>query len=245
MSSLDYQDDHSLVVLPECASIFGTGGKAMLAAAETLDNGEVQTAFAELAKDKGVYLVAGSMPIKAETGKYYAASLVFSPQGKRLSQYNKIHLFDVDVEDRTKSYRESKYTQAGSKVEVLDLGWCKLGQSICYDVRFTRLYAAMNFPQIIVVPSAFTKVTGEAHWHALLRARAIENQSYVVAANQWGKHDDDRETFGHSCIYSPWGELLSVKESGEGFASAKFDQQVIDKIRRSMPVSQHSLDNYE
>lgn len=241
--------DNAIVVLPECATLFACSGKQMLMASEVLDNGPIQIRLAKLAKTTNTILVAGSMPISCPeseitdsktNNKYYACSIIYGQDGKRIATYNKIHLFDVTVEDGTGTYEESKYTERGTALSVVDLRWAKLGQSICYDLRFPRLYAAMNFPEIIVVPSAFTKVTGQAHWHSLLKARAIENQAYVIAANQWGQHDDGRETYGNSCIYSPWGELMSVLEEGCGAAIADYDEKSLLKVRRAMPVSVHS-----
>lgn len=238
--------DENIVVLPECFSMFGCGGRAMLARAEALGDGEVQLALSSLAKQYQLYLVGGSMPITSnEPRKYFACSIIYGPNGELVSRYNKMHLFDVNVDDNTQNYNESAYTTAGHCCSVASLPFARVGQSICYDLRFPELYRKMNFPDIVVVPSAFTQVTGEAHWHALLKARAIENQCYVVAANQSGKHQDGRETFGHSCIYSPWGELLSIIKSGQGMASSVFNKDALTKIRKAMPVRSHIRGNYE
>lgn len=246
-------DQERLVVLPECASIFGVNGKQMLAIAELYGKGPVQNALSALAKEHTCYLVAGTIPIlqTENASKYLASSLVFDPSGKCIAQYNKIHLFDVDVADKTASYRESAYTIAGENISIFNTPFASVGQSVCYDLRFPSMFAAMakfnanrQAPSILVVPSAFTKTTGQAHWHALLQARSIENQCFVVASNQTGSHQDGRETFGHSCIYSPWGECLSIIEESEGFAIAEFDQSYIDKIRLKMPIHQHKKERY-
>lgn len=244
-------DPERLVVIPECASIFGCSGKEMLAAGEVISNGPIQTAFSEIAKRFSCYLIAGSTPIVANTSanKYTATSLAYSPLGKRIARYDKIHLFDVDVADKTASYRESKYTNAGDSVCVFNAGFASVGMSVCYDLRFAEMFNAMRdekgqAPSILVVPSAFTKKTGEAHWHALLQARSIENQCFVVASNQTGIHADGRETFGNSCIYSPWGECLSLIENDEGFAIAPFDAKHLQEIRQKMPIHIHKKERY-
>lgn len=246
-------DDERLVVVPECASLFGVNGQQMLASAEIEGLGSIQQAFSDIAQQNHCYLVAGSMPIipNKDASKYYAASLVFDPQGCNIARYDKIHLFDVDVADKTASYRESKYTLAGQNLSVFNTSFGDVGQSVCYDLRFPAMFIAMSqcssdakAPDIIVVPSAFTKKTGEAHWHALLQARSIENQCFVVASNQTGTHEDGRETFGHSCIYSPWGECLSIIENNEGYAIAPFDQTSIDDIRMKMPIHSHKKERY-
>ena len=240
-----------LVVIPECASIFGCTGKEMLAAGEIIENGPIQAAFSDMAKRFQCYLIAGSTPIISANSadKYTATSLAYNPLGKPIARYNKIHLFDVDVADKTASYRESTYTEAGDAVCVFDAGFATVGMSICYDIRFAGMFDAMRddsgqAPSILVVPSAFTKKTGEAHWHALLQARSIENQCFVVASNQTGIHADGRETFGNSCIYSPWGECLSLVENGEGFAIAPFDVKQIQEIRQKMPIHLHKKERY-
>lgn len=235
----------ALVVLPECVAQFACSGSIMLSNAETLGEGPIQQAFARMARRHKVFLVAGTMPIYSEdTSRYYACSLVFSPDGKCISHYNKMHLFDVEIKDNTRAYQESKYTKAGTQLSCFDSPWGSVGQAICYDLRFTNLFSAMMPVNIIAIPSAFTRVTGEAHWHALLRARSIETQSYVIAANQVGNHQDGRETFGHSCIYSPWGELLSVIKQGEGWASAYCDLNYLNEIRERMPVLSHQKERY-
>jgi predicted amidohydrolase len=251
-------DPDRLVVLPECFSIFGVPGHAMLNAAETFGDGNIQRFLSRIARDYKCYLVAGTTPIvdeSSEVGKYFAASLVYAPSGECVSRYNKIHMFDVDVADATKSYRESAFTQAGDKLALFDTSFGQVAQSVCYDLRFADMFSAYArytnkriAPQIVVVPSAFTYATGKAHWHALLQARSIENQCFVVASNQVGKHADNRQTYGNSCIYSPWGECLDIvnntDNSDEGFAIASFDQTVLDAIRAKMPLTSHKKERY-
>jgi predicted amidohydrolase len=255
-------DAHSLVVLPECFSVFGVSGANMLQHAETQGSGIIQERLSKLATQYRCYIVAGTTPIidtnkdvnngeLKHSAKYYAASLVFSPSGKCIARYDKIHLFDVEVEDATKSYRESKYTHAGEHLSLFKTPFAEVAQTVCYDLRFadmissySRYTQSKQAPDVIVVPSAFTYKTGSAHWHALLKARSIESQCYIVAANQVGTHADNRSTFGNSCIYSPWGECLSLIENEEGFALASFDKDTINAIRTNMPIGAHKKNTY-
>lgn len=257
-SAIKHADADRLVVLPECFSIFGVPGNEMLNAAETLGDGPVQRFLSRIAKDYACYIVGGTTPIidhSSLANKYFAASLVYDPSGKCISRYNKIHMFDVEVADATKSYRESTFTQAGDKLALFNTPFAQVAQSVCYDLRFPELFSAYAkytpsacAPQIMVVPSAFTYATGKAHWHALLQARSIENQCFVVASNQVGQHADNRQTYGNSCIYSPWGECLDLVEptcnDDEGFAIASFDQTVLDTIRAKMPLVSHKKERY-
>ncbi|HDY93615.1 MAG TPA: carbon-nitrogen hydrolase family protein, partial [Pseudoalteromonas sp.] len=158
-----------------------------------------------------------------------------------VATYNKIHLFDVNVDDQTGSYRESDFTQAGSDVVVVDSPFGKIGLTVCYDLRFSGLFNELvrQGADIILVPSAFTVPTGQAHWQPLLTARAIETQCYVVAAAQHGTHENGRQTYGHSIIISPWGNILSELPTGTGFISCSADLDQLQKIRRDMPVQSH------
>ena len=230
-----------LVVLPEAFCCFGAGDRAQLDMAETYQDGEIQRQLASLAKAHGIYLVAGTIPIVAGE-RFSAASLLFGPDGSIVNRYDKIHLFDVDVADNTKKYRESKWTKPGTEVvtAATDLG--VVGMSVCYDLRFPELFRALRQAgsDIIVLPSGFTQVTGKAHWHALVRARAIEQQVFIVAPNQVGQHDNGRETYGHSIIVSPWGEILVEQEQGEGIISASVDLADVESIRKQMPVAQQN-----
>lgn len=230
-----------LVVLPEAFSCFGAGDRAQLAMAETYKDGEVQQQLAALAKKHEVYLVGGTLPIDAGE-RFSAASILFGPDGAILNRYDKIHLFDVDVADNTKEYRESKWTQPGSKVVTTETDFGVVGMAVCYDLRFPELFSALRQAgsQIIVLPSAFTQVTGKAHWHALVRARAIEQQVFIVAPGQVGEHANGRETFGHSIIVSPWGEILAEQELDEGVVSVSVDVADIEPIRKQMPVAQQN-----
>ncbi|WP_228757998.1 carbon-nitrogen hydrolase family protein [Idiomarina loihiensis] len=230
-----------LVVLPEAFSCFGAGDRAQLAMAEPYKYGEVQKQLAALAKKHEVYLVGGTLPVDAGE-RFSAASILFGPDGAILNRYDKIHLFDVDVADNTKEYRESKWTQPGSKVVTTETDFGVVGMAVCYDLRFPELFRALRQAgsQIIVLPSAFTQVTGKAHWHALVRARAIEQQVFIVAPGQVGEHANGRETFGHSIIVSPWGEILAEQELDEGVVSVSVDVADIEPIRKQMPVAQQN-----
>jgi predicted amidohydrolase len=242
-------DKPQLVVLPECFAFFGARDKAQIDIAETVDNGPIQTALSVLAKRYNKWIVAGTLPIKplksdidlSAKAKFYAASLVYNADGVRVSRYDKIHLFDVSVNDNTGHYRESATTLPGQNVVTFESPWGTVGQIVCYDLRFPELIQKMPQLDVLVVPSAFTQRTGEAHWHPLLQARSIENQCYVVASDQSGVHNNGRETYGNSCIYSPWGELLANLPANEGWVAAKYDKTSLADIRKEMPIQQHKL----
>jgi nitrilase len=233
-----------LVVLPECFACFGGGEKAMLDIAEHLHTGPIQLKLKQLAKQHGVWLVAGSLPLLCPTAdKFTASCLLINDQGEIVEEYQKIHLFDVQVADNTGTYLESRSTQAGSKLIVINTPFGHLGLAVCYDIRFAAMFVAMNQIaqlDVLVLPAAFTQLTGQAHWHSLLTARAIENQCYVVAANQTGKHRNKRQTYGHSCIISPWGEKLAELPHDSGMIYAQIDHQLLADIRSNMPVYQHN-----
>jgi predicted amidohydrolase len=246
----DHDDEH-IVVLPECCLFFGSKDQQQLGLAKESDQLAYQNLFvstlqeqlSRLAKRYSVNLVAGSIPLLSTNGnKFTNSCCVFSSKGDLLAQYDKIHLFDVDVQDSEKQYRESRYTQCGNEVVSATAAGINVGLSICYDLRFPELYRSLTTlgADIITVPSAFTAVTGKAHWQALLQARAIENQVYIIAAGQQGVHQNGRETWGHSMIISPWGEILARLEEGEGSISVEFSQQALDKVRKAIPVAEHN-----
>jgi predicted amidohydrolase len=240
-------DKQQLVVLPECFAFFGAHDKKQIDIAETFDDGPIQSAVSTLAKRYNKWIVAGTLPIKplknhvvsAEAEKFYAASLVYNNEGMVVSRYDKIHLFDVIVNDNIAYYKESATTLPGENIIAFDSPWGTVGQIVCYDLRFPELIQKMPQLDILVVPSAFTRRTGEAHWHALLQARSIENQCYVVASAQTGVHNNGRETYGNSCLYSPWGELVANLPAGEGWIAAKYDNALLANIRKEMPIQQH------
>ena len=233
-----------LVVLPECFACFGGGDQAMLDIAEDLHHGPIQQKLKKFAKQYDVWLVTGSLPVLCPTtNKFTASCLLINDQGEIIEEYQKIHLFDVQVEDSTGTYLESRYTQAGSHLVVTKTPFGNLGLAICYDIRFAGLFVAMNQIaqlDVLALPAAFTQQTGQAHWHALLAARAIENQCYIVAANQTGEHRNKRQTYGHSCIISPWGEKLVELPQDTGMIHAQIDHSLLADIRTKMPVYQHN-----
>jgi len=233
-----------LVLLPECCLFFGGKDKAQLALAKAnqQSNG-LKIRLGKLAVKYNVFLVAGSIPVLSkQPEKFTNSCFVFSPEGQELGGYDKIHLFDVEVQDNEKNYCESRYVTAGDRVSVVNLAGVKLGLSICYDLRFPALFRQLcqQGAKIITVPSAFTRVTGAAHWQTLLQARAIENQVYIVAAGQEGVHLNGRETWGHSMIISPWGEILAQLDTSKGIICAHYQEQEVDKVRKAMPVATHN-----
>lgn len=238
--TLKYTGFNHLIVLPECCLFFGCEGKdQLLLAQSTAEQDKLSTRFANIAKKYQVYLVAGTIPLQAKSeGKFTNSSCFFSPEGELMAQYDKIHLFDVTVSDGTKSYYESQYTQAGKDTSMVSTHFANIGLSVCFDLRFPRLFQQLSLAgaDIITVPSAFTKVTGKAHWQTLLQARAIENQVYIIAAGQEGIHENGRETWGHSMIINPWGEIEKVLEHGEGYISVDYRPEEITRIRKSMPL---------
>jgi deaminated glutathione amidase len=249
----------SLVVLPENFAVLDGGPLPQFAEREGDRNGLLQSFLSREAKNHGIYLVGGTIPLitrprtghaieapqsaaaELTDGRVRPASLLFGPDGELIARYDKIHLFDVTVEDRQATYSESRSFEPGDDVVVADTVAGRLGMSICYDLRFPELYRRLleENAEIVCVPSAFTQVTGAAHWEPLLRARAIENQCYVIAANQGGVHNETRETYGHSMIIDPWGAIVAVVEKGEGVAVASIDIDWLHDLRRRMPVRSH------
>jgi deaminated glutathione amidase len=235
-----------LVLLPENALCIA-GKNNYLALSENLGNGYYQSLLSALAKRYQCYLVCGSFPIKSTiTDKIFTTCLVFSPLGELISHYHKIHLFDAQVSDQKGFYKESDTFIPGQEVKLFnwDCGAYSLqvGLSICYDLRFPSLFQTLRKQgaDVILVPAAFTQNTGQAHWLPLLQARAIENQCYIIAANQGGVHQCGRETYGHSMIISPWGEVLKQLEYGEGSIQYTFEKSQIEKIRQAMPILEHN-----
>ena len=246
------QAQQQLVVLPECCLFFGGKDKEQLTLAKDDQASQyLKSRLAGLAQRFNVFLVAGSIPVLSvdpqseKADKFTNSCFVFSPEGIELERYDKLHLFDVSVADNEKNYQESHYAQAGERISVVDIAGIKLGLSICYDLRFPELFRqlAQQGAKIITVPSAFTRVTGVAHWQTLLQARAIENQVYIVAAGQEGVHVNGRETWGHSLIINPWGEILAQQKTGSGIISANYNEQELLKVRNAMPVATHNRFN--
>tara|TARA_Y100001956_G_scaffold82574_1_gene104075 strand:+ start:320 stop:1138 length:819 start_codon:yes stop_codon:yes gene_type:complete len=230
----------SMVITPENCVVFGNRADYHHNA-ERLGDGIAQRHFASLAKQHKVWLVVGSMPIRRTHG-VSTTTLVFDPSGECKAQYDKLHMFDVDVADGHSRYRESETFTPGSQIVSLETPVAHLGLTICYDVRFPQLYSelAQRGANLIIVPAAFTAVTGEAHWEALLRARAIESQSWIVAVNQCGVHPCGRETWGHSMVISPWGEVVASLSNQPQNLVADIDLSQVDELRTAMPVLKHT-----
>ena len=234
--------DAAVAVLPENFAFMGAHERDKLAVAELEGQGPVQEFLAQTARRLGLWIVAGTVPLKTADPQHVAAAcLLFDAGGERVARYDKIHLFDVDVPEGG-SYRESSTIAPGPVAAVVaDTPAGRIGLSVCYDLRFPELFRrlAAQGAEILAVPSAFTEHTGEAHWEPLLRARAIENQCYVVAPGQVGAHPGGRRTWGHSLIVDPWGRLLAQREAGEGVIVAPLPREPLLNLRRSFPVLDH------
>lgn len=230
-----------LILTPENCLVFGQK-EDYEKVSEELGHGPRQKQFAQLAFELGIWLIIGSYPIRNPDGTLSSTCLVYDKTGTLRASYEKMHMFDVEIADRHQSYRESDTFRAGSGVALVDTPFGTLGLSICYDIRFPQLYAALRAQgaDIIVVPAAFTKATGQAHWEVLLRARAIETQCWLLAAAQCGDHGLGRDTWGHSMIVDPWGQVVTALDDQVGIASADIDLSANLAIRSKMPVLQHA-----
>lgn len=243
LAQLPKAEQH-LAVLPEGVAVFAGTDGLNLQLAETLGSGTFQSAYATLAKKYQLYLLVGTLPtLTSDPERFAASSLLYSPEGELLADYQKIHLFDALVNDSSQQYLESATTMAGKKLTLAQLGDLRLGMLICYDMRFPGLAQALAAQgmNVMAVPSAFTTVTGEAHWHTLLRARAIETQSFVVAPAQVGTHINGRQTYGHSLIIDPWGRILAEADgSSEMVLSVEIDLDCCQQLAEKMPVRHHN-----
>ncbi|MEL7499004.1 MAG: carbon-nitrogen hydrolase family protein [Planctomycetota bacterium] len=233
------EQDARLVVLPENFAFVGCAETDKIKIREVDGDGPIQQFLSETASRFGVWLVAGSIPLATTSTSHILNScLVYDDHGKRIARYDKIHLFGF--ESGSEKYRESDTIEPGAGPPLaFDSPFGRIGLSICYDVRFPELYRSYGPVDIILVPSAFTETTGRAHWEVLLRARAIENQAYVIAAAQGGQHPNGRSTYGHSMIIDPWGEVLGVRPEGHGVVQAQIDSQIIAQVRASLPALAH------
>lgn len=233
-----------LVVLPENFSALGRRDAAELGRLEACGEGPVLPWLKRTARDLTLWIVAGTLPLPPDgqpDGKPRACSLLIDEHGERVARYDKLHLFDVDVSDSRGRYRESDDYSHGERVVVADTPVGRLGLTVCYDLRFPELYGALRDAgaELISAPSAFTQVTGAAHWDVLIRARAIETQCYLLAAAQGGVHPGGRETYGHSAIIDPWGRKLAEQAGGEAALLAERDEAEQAAIRERMPVVRH------
>ena len=236
--------DARLVVLPENFAAIGRQDLAALGRAEAQGDGPILPWLRQTARDLGLWIVAGTLPLPPDgqpEAKAHACSLLIDDCGQQVARYDKLHLFDVDVSDNHGRYRESDDYAFGNQVVVADTPFGRLGLTVCYDLRFPELYSALRGAgaELISVPAAFTAVTGEAHWQVLTRARAIETQCYVLAAGQGGTHPGGRETFGHSAIVDPWGQVLGELPQGPGVVLAERNATEQAAIRQRMPVVRH------
>lgn len=236
-----------LIVLPENFAIMGLQDADQVKVAEDEGTGPIQDFLSGQAKKNKVWIVAGTVPLNLNSdnanygNKVYAACLVYDEKGERVSRYDKIHLFDVHLEITSETYNESETIEAGNKAVVVETPFGKVGLAICFDLRFPELFRQLVLlgAEIIVLPSAFTAITGKAHWEVLLRARAIENLCYVVASAQGGYHVNGRETHGDSMIVDPWGTVLDHLPHGSGYVVADVDIENINAIRKNFPVLQN------
>lgn len=228
-----------LAVLPENFALMPERSRDKAKYAEARGQGPIQEFLADASRRYGMWIVAGSMPLRSpEAERVFGACPVFDEHGKELGCYLKMHLFDVKLPDLEESYQESFSMLPGDELSCVDTPLGRIGLSICYDVRFPEMFRRLveRGATVFTVPAAFTKVTGAAHWHVLLRARAIENLAYVIAAGQYGEHADKRTTFGHSMIIDPWGRILAEEPAGNCHVAADLDPQLPAKIRAEFPA---------
>lgn len=231
-----------MLVLPENFAFMGRNCRDANALREVAGDGPLQAFLSQLASRLGVWIVGGTIPLEAEhAAKWRAACTVYDERGRQVARYDKQHLFDVNLVESDEQFIESESIEPGDRVVVIDSPIGRLGISVCYDLRFPELYRAMvdRGVEVITLPAAFTAITGRAHWEMLVRARAIENLCYVIAAAQGGFHIASRETHGHSMIVDPWGTPLALRERGNGFITAELDPDFQHTTRRNFPCLEH------
>jgi deaminated glutathione amidase len=227
-----------LVALPEFFPLIGAADEVRLSMREQPGNGPLQDFLADAARRHGIWLVGGSIPLAAsDPRKLLNSCLVFDDQGRQVARYDKIHLFGFTK--GAEHYDEAATIAPGQKVVTFDSPVGRIGLAICYDLRFPELFRAMGPVDLIVLPAAFTETTGRAHWETLLRARAIENQCYLLASAQGGQHPTGRQTHGNSMIIDPWGDIVARMDKGEGVVAAELDPARIAEVRTSLPALQH------
>ena len=247
-------DGAQIVALPEYFCLMGHSDRDKLTIAEAAGDGPIQQALSDAARELGLWVVGGTLPISCgpaeagDTPRVFNSSCVYAPDGRLAARYDKMHLFRY--QSGREQYDEARVLRAGDGPVAFTLDGVaerplRVGLSICYDLRFPELYRALSFTpgqppcDLLLVPSAFTYTTGKAHWELLLRARAVENQCYVMAPAQGGIHENGRRTWGHSLIADPWGEVLAVRDEGEGVVAAVLDLARLDAVRQQLPALGH------
>lgn len=232
-----------LIALPENVSMIVQGRAKVLERARPQEDHPAVPYFADLARETGAMILAGSLAVALGEGRVANRSFLFDAEGRMVATYDKIHMFDVDLPGG-ESYRESATFRPGDRAVLAETPWGGLGMTICYDVRFAYLYRALAQAgaSIIAAPAAFTVPTGQAHWHVLLRARAIETGCFVIAPAQTGTHDEGRRTYGHSLIVAPWGEVLADAGEDVGFVAADLDLDAVAEARKRVPALRHDRD---
>lgn len=232
------QQGAQLVLLPEYWAAMGMQETDKLGYAEQVDVGPIQAFMAATAREHQIWLIGGTLPLAAQVAdKVLNTMMVYNPAGERVQRYDKIHLFSFTKGEE--SYDEARTIVDGHDVTTFEAPFGKVGLSVCYDLRFPELYRAMGDCTLIVVPAAFTYTTGKAHWEILLRARAIENQCYVLAAAQGGRHKNGRTTWGHSMLIDPWGEVKTVLPEGEGLVIGDIEPHYLSGVRENLPALKH------
>jgi nitrilase len=233
-------DGAQLVLLPEYFCFMGFKDTDKLSVREPYQDGPIQRFLADAARRHQIWVIGGTLPITApEASRVLNTTLVFDPHGNEAARYDKIHLFNFEKGEE--SFDEARTIRPGTAVQGFDAPFGRVGLSVCYDLRFPELYRRMGDCALIVVPSAFTYTTGRAHWELLLRTRAIENQCYVLAAAQGGKHENGRRTWGHSMLIDPWGEIVAVRDEGAGVVAGNLERARIDEVRQSLPAWRHRV----
>jgi nitrilase len=229
-----------LVCLPEYFCLMGRRDDDKLGIAEVPGDGPIQAFLGEQAQRHELWLIGGTLPLRtADPRRVRNSCLTFAPDGRQAARYDKMHLFAFD--NGREAYDEGRVLEAGSEAVAMQAGDLRVGLSVCYDLRFAELYRALMRPpcDLLSVPSAFTYPTGQAHWELLLRARAVENQCYVLAAAQGGRHENGRRTWGRSLIVDPWGEVLAMRAEGEGVVLAELDMARLQEVRKQLPALAH------
>lgn len=229
-----------LVSLPEYFCLMGPDDRAKLKIQEQAGEGPIQTFLSEQAHQHGIVLLGGTLPLASDqAGRVFNTAMAYGPDGQLLARYDKIHLFNFTRGNE--SYDEARSIVPGQQPVTLELSWGRVGLSTCYDLRFPELYRSQGLLDLIVVPAAFTYTTGQAHWEILLRARAIENQCFVLAAAQGGQHQNGRRTWGHSMLISPWGDILHCLPEGPGVVLGPLDLSRQAQIRIDLPAWRHRV----